>query len=1636
MKGDFSRLRFDKEKHYSNVLMQQGRVQVDADWNEQQSIYQHRIETEARDVIGSCGAPKNDPGFRISIQDGKLRIGKGRYYVEGILCESESDIAYNEQPDFFDAEDVIDSLTESEITVGLIFLDTWKQHITSLEDPNIREKALGGPDTATRIKTIWQVKVLPIKTADANTVTCNTPFSEWRELIDPGTGKMNARTEPPSDIDGPCLLKPGAGYQRLENQLYRIEVHKGGNTRSEATFKFSRDNGSVVTSIKSISGSEITVEDVGKDEVLGFANGQWVEILDDRMELNDQRGHLIQIDSVNPATGVITMKTPPPAVDITRHAKLRRWDQTGSSATQDGVNMASDWMSIEGGIEVQFSEGSYKSGDYWMIPARTATGEIEWPPYEIPNRNPVPQSPLGIQHHYCRLALLRFEGEQWIVEDCRQFFSPLNELTGSCCVMVEDMERALRMEQAPRQYIQYMVNRVKDLTVDKGLDQNGNKGEKGAYFAKIDWMSEEYVALNGNARKLARLLLEHGSSAAERKILTVGETWEIGDGWTLTANSIDAKATPRQVWLSLTYNQQKLDDKVIEQGKVYTFIEKSIEGESDVPMFVTYVDSIFAGATADMVQLRFSWAIGRDIIELKGIKDGDVICLLSGEHKVKSLKVEGLKNIVIHGCSHASKLIISDDLTIRNCEDVFIQNLDISGNIVVENVRGFSLSKNIISQVNKQKFEVINCSDIVIDSNLLLMEGEGILCKNSDDLKIQENIFKTDISHLEENIPYSHIGVENTKDIAISCNSIKTLGTENITDRSFTAGIRLDGGTGFISVIGNHVETANAPSLKIRTIGPVRIHGNSFSMASHILGMSRNVDVTSSDGKVIFTDNFCESNIRGTVIVITARFPRVWDQNKKLPVPYIWNVYNFEGFFYDLRDDLGMEKLTIFQSDLSTAQRIIDKNNLVYTTMAQPKALKVAIALNIEGNNEGLTAKGLEQAAPGKAFDKGQYYIIGWQAEKYVALNGRVNKLTKLILEHGTSAADKKTLTVGETWEIGEGWTLTVNSIDAKATPRQVWLTLSKDGVKKDDKIISKGGTGEKPIYTYVEKSLAGEADVPVFVTYVDSIFAGATTDMVQLRYTWLISTAVTEIRMGDTYGIFKPVSINTAGKSLILKNTDSSVTLSSDSTITLMGNLNFMVARADTLRFMPVVMRTQTGKYEIRGTVWNETQIPGDETLVPRSVGGTGKTAEWNVYNFAGFYYDLNTDLGKEKLNILQTNLSATQRIIDRNNLIYTTMADLRTLKVATALNLEGDNESLKAKGLEQAAPSKVFDKGQYYVIGLQGKNYVAVNGKVDKLTELILEHGASAAEKKTLTVGETWEIGGGWTLTANSIDAKATPRQVWFTLSKDGVKKDDKIISKGGAGEKPIYTYVEKILAGEPDVPVFVTSVDSIFAGATTDMVQLRYTWLISTAVTQIKMGDTYGIFKPVSINTAGKSLIFKNIDSSITLTSDNIITLIGNLKFKVADRADVLRFYPMIEYEIPGTGILAGITTGVVNLAAVKRIASERITTMLAAEETQNIYLISLLCRDAIFSNNQCTLTLPSDTAISPDVIIAHVFLFSDINSVLASVMGNRCIENIIDTNIFSILASRTSILLGNITANKIDPEPNLESLNLRG
>lgn len=419
MKGDFSRNTFRKEKHYSKVNMQQGRVLVDADWNEQIDIDQHHERTSISDIIGESGAPsKEKDGFSIKPKDSSYVISRGRYYVDGIVCENEKDCNGYEQPD-------LPSFGEHSpcpINTGtyLAYLDVWERHITDLDDPSIRETALGGTDTSTRLKIVWQVKALMIADIGESDIDIDSSPS-WTCLKERSSGSLQATVD-------------NSGYRGLDNRLYRVEIHNEGDL-NQATFKWSRDNGSIVSRIKSFTPIEnkISVSVDSKDCLTKFAAGQWIEVIDDRQDLWGLPGTMIRIQNIENNVITFDMDTfkGAAAANINYpqefHPKIRRWESARGFMPVTGDH----YIDLEDGIQVKFGPGHYRTGDYWTIPTRTASGEIEWPKNE---EGSIPISPEGIIHHYSPLALIELDQKQIkLVTDYRNVFDPTVSNTSKLC---------------------------------------------------------------------------------------------------------------------------------------------------------------------------------------------------------------------------------------------------------------------------------------------------------------------------------------------------------------------------------------------------------------------------------------------------------------------------------------------------------------------------------------------------------------------------------------------------------------------------------------------------------------------------------------------------------------------------------------------------------------------------------------------------------------------------------------------------------------------------------------------------------------------------------------------------------------------------------------------------------------------------------------------------------------------------------------------------------------------------------------------------------------------------------------------------------------------------------------------------
>jgi len=486
MRGDYTRFTFEPHKRFTSVLLQQGRVQLDSDWNELSAINTHRQRTEASDVIGICGAPEDGGGFAIEgIAPGTadLRITNGRIYVAGLLCEldperlpvtgfptankielpsatldgrpvaanqwlelsadgvapelfqvtnvDETTITLSSSPGSFDppaanpvARRVLTYMTQPDLPsppppvagrTDLMYLDVWQRHVTAVEDPQIREEALLGPDTATRIQTICQVRLAP------NNNSCDNIDDLTATL---SGGRLSTRATPGSDDENLCLVPPGGGYTALENRLYRVEIHDEGDL-GVATYKWSRYNGAVafpVARFEATATDRIWLGTLGEDEVLGLSLGDWVEVLDDDTELAGETGTLVRVDGIDPGERSITITPAIPAATfaVARHARVRRWDE---DVAADGfVTTAPGWNALENGVEIRFGGEDFKAGDYWAFAARTNTGRVDVLT-EAPPRN--------VDHHLCPLAVVQWSAAPLtatVLDDCRPPFVSLTDL--------------------------------------------------------------------------------------------------------------------------------------------------------------------------------------------------------------------------------------------------------------------------------------------------------------------------------------------------------------------------------------------------------------------------------------------------------------------------------------------------------------------------------------------------------------------------------------------------------------------------------------------------------------------------------------------------------------------------------------------------------------------------------------------------------------------------------------------------------------------------------------------------------------------------------------------------------------------------------------------------------------------------------------------------------------------------------------------------------------------------------------------------------------------------------------------------------------------------------------------------------
>jgi len=568
---------------------------------------------------------------------------------------------------------------------------------------------------------------------------------------------------------------------------------------------------------------------------------------------------------------------------------------------------------------------------------------------------------------------------------------------------------------------------------------------------------------------------------------------------------------------------------------------------------------------------------------------------------------------------------------------------------------------------------------------------------------------------------------------------------------------------------------------------------------------------------------------------------RIWREGD--PTDYTWNWKSFSGFFYDMENDVGTETLNVVLDN----GRTIEDGNLVYST--EPKILDFEYG------------------------EWGEYEVIGFMAEKYFAgylasdlIDDRYSFLDEGQLRQVlVDSDDSQTLAGGSTLSLEEGYELQIKQVDIDG--EKVYLGLVKDGEEIDSKVVSPEGSLESSTYEY-EVEVSGE-DVPIIMAHIESVFASTESDLVTVDGLFQLSDTYASVEDGDEYGKMEVKSVSQDGVEM---SNEDSINLKEGGEINIFGEVGFIVADDDVLRFAPIVDRT--GPQEVRGSVID----PSEQ-----------EEFTWDVYNFEGFYYDIDEDVGTETLTARITD----KKSIEEGDLLYETRPQ--------AVDFE-------------------FDRwGKYDVIGFMADKYFAGYNNRTEFTDDFSVIGENELRKvlvdnddsQTLASGSVLSLEEGYELRIKSVDLNGN--KVYLALSRDGEEVDSKVVTPSSDPGDGSSNYLYKVdIGSEEEVPLVAVHIESVFRSTESDLATVDGIFQVSDSPVSIEENEVHG---KMEVQEASEDGITMENDGSFSLARDKTIEIMENLKFVVAD-SDKRLFAPVAFKPGEGTEMTVIAPDAVVN------------------------------------------------------------------------------------------------------------------------
>lgn len=637
----------------------------------------------------------------------------------------------------------------------------------------------------------------------------------------------------------------------------------------------------------------------------------------------------------------------------------------------------------------------------------------------------------------------------------------------------------------------------------------------------------------------------------------------------------------------------------------------------------------------------------------------------------------------------------------------------------------------------------------------------------------------------------------------------------------------------------------------------------------------------------------------------------------------------FPGFYYDIDDNLGAEKLTLRLSseDSSLASAVLsdqqDANGnrgVVYTTAAQPLGFMFA--------------------------QWGQYELIGFLGDGYFAA------YDSNVTEDVTAASDsvpflydrsknrnlmtneqiskilvdddaEQTLTSANPLKLEEGYQLSIKSIDKDGN--KAYLELSKNGQVVDNKVIqpsiSNAGTGDKTYYYKVD--LGDTKEIIQIAVHFKNAFRGNDTNIGTIDGIFQVSDTPTLLKSNQHYDKMSIRSVNPTAMTVTMDNKDNQITLSKNKDTILMQNISIKTADQDDisaaspLRYYIYKKYVEPGAYELRGSVTN--------------LGA--KEFNWTNATFSGFYYDIDDNIGTERLTFRLSDVNPSSATLsdqpDANNnrgIVYTTEAQAKNFKFGAwgqyeVIGFLADEyfaayDSVVTKDVSNANETMafLFDKS---------KNRNLMTN--EQISRVLVDDDT----EQTITSVNPLKLEEGYKLAIKSVDVKGN--KVYLELSKNGQVVDSKVvqpsIDNARMSDKTYYYKVD--LGDTKEIVQIAVHFKNAFAGSDTSIATIDGVFQVSDKPTALKSEQQYDKMSIRSVNPTAMAITMDNKDNKITLSKNKDVVLMQNIHIKTPDQDPIDDINPLRYYIYKAATIEAANMTASATSAAPESVSAANVT-----------------------------------------------------------------------------------------------------------